>query len=72
MYGVRAGIANVPGDSDVFTRIDFSDDEGLFREIRSRPFDSIGPVLQSRAKSVKLKYDKFRDQKDISISEMHR
>ena len=72
VYGVQVGIVHLPGDSDDATSIDLSDDEGLFGEIRSRPFDSIGPVLQTRAKTVKLKYDKFRDQRDISISEMHR
>lgn len=72
IYGIKAGIAYVPAESGGMAFIDIADDEGLFGEIRSRPFESIGPVLQSRAKTVKLKYDKFRDNKEISISEMHR
>lgn len=65
--GIHNGIATLDE-----LRLPCTPNDSIFKEIHQQAFENIGPILQSKARLVKNRYDQFRDHKEASIAEIHK
>ena len=53
------------------TSITLNSNDRLFVEIRDQNIEKLGPFLGQKAKEIRGEYNKFRSNKDASITEIH-